>query len=78
MRFKPGDTVIGNMKAQVYAITSPGWVGEVVDVGSSWIRVIGKDSRGKTQDFVVDAECFDLLNQFPEPSSEEFISTLLA
>lgn len=61
-KFKVGDKVIGNEKANYeYTITREGWVGTVAEVTDNVIYVQGKNSyTGREQTFGVREECFDL------------------
>ena len=76
MKFNIGDIVVGNSKAEVYSVTGPGWIGTVTGIGISYIKVTGPDWNGRKTEFIVLPDCFDLA--FQEPSSEEFMSALLA
>lgn len=60
MKFKVGDKVIGNKKANdLYVITKEGWAGTVVKVENDHIDV--KEDNGYTFSNL-NAECFDLVN----------------
>lgn len=61
MKFKVGDKVIGNEKADAtYAVTRKGWTGVVVNVFKTTIEVRGKGRTCDETTYVVDANCFDL------------------
>ena len=69
-KFKVGDKVVGNEKANRYGITDQGWVGYVVHVsGDDKIGVWEEIEEGIDGGFTVDPECFDLV----EPSQRERI-----
>jgi hypothetical protein len=60
-KFKVGDRVIGNEKADGrYAITRKGWCGVVTEVNGDRIRVKGPDRGGITAEYGVDSVYFDL------------------
>lgn len=59
-KFQIGDKVIGNQKANKYAITREGWTGTVVKVVGEIITVESADDVGR---FVVDSDCFDLVSR---------------
>ena len=65
-KFKVGDKVIGNDKAEIiYNITKKGWIGEVVkDYGDGDILV--KSEKEPQRPFVVDNRCFDILGRKSE------------
>ena len=58
-KFNVGDKVVGNRYANVYALTTEGWVGTVVGVSASWKYITVQDDDEGGQ-FDVDAYCFDL------------------
>ena len=61
-KFKVGDKVVGNEKANRYGITDQGWVGYVVHVsGDDKIGVWEEIEEGIDGGFTVDPECFDLV-----------------
>lgn len=62
-KFKVGDMVVGNEKANKYGFTVKGWIGTVqdVDVRETNIRVYGNGCTGD-RGVWVDEECFDLVN----------------
>lgn len=61
MNFKPGDIVIGNEKANHYAVTKKDWVGKVLSViDPDMIEVEGPNERGVNTFFAVVSERFDL------------------
>lgn len=57
MKFKVGDTVIGNEKAGIYNITKEGWVGTVVEADEYMMTVVDKNDSEK---YRVSIHCFDL------------------
>lgn len=64
-KFKVGDKVIGNDKADLnYNITRKGWIGEVSSViDNSYVKVRNEYSIGR---FPVHSSCFDLLERKSE------------
>lgn len=61
-KFKVGDKVVGNEKANRYGITDQGWIGYVVHVGDDdkigvWETLEEEIEHG----FIVDPACFDLV-----------------
>lgn len=60
-KFKVGDKVVGNEKANRYGITDQGWVGYVVHVSDDdkigVLEALNEDDSG----FTVDPACFDLV-----------------
>lgn len=69
MKFKIGDIVIGNEKAdECYSITKKGWVGTVVNIFDESLIEVRDETIGAT--FAVISECFDFLNP-PNKISEE-------
>lgn len=60
-KFKVGDKVVGNEKANRYGITNQGWVGYVVSVGDDRIDVWEKLGEGIDGGYTVDPACFDLI-----------------
>lgn len=63
-KFKVGDKVIGNNKADKYSITKEGWIGTVTEVHEYCIWVSGKGLIGK-RGTEVDIRCFDLYKPAP-------------
>ena len=80
MKFKLGDTIIGNAHAGIrYSITSKGWKGVVIEI-LDMIDSIGNDvitvrSINTNDTYDVSANCFDLYEIFPEdvPYSWDFV-----
>lgn len=81
-KFKVGDKVIGNEKAdEEYCITTQGWIGEVVEIKADG-EIYVKSERGSS--FWVMEECFDLYEEKKEkvwrieivPDGEETTATL--
>lgn len=72
-KFKVGDRVVGNEKANRYGITVEGWEGTVTRVGNGYISVNGPGSCGGVG-FSVDPDCFDLLQPAPNSHLDEHIS----
>ena len=61
MKFKVGDKVIANKKANSqYGITTEGWIGEVIVANSSGLQVRGNNKSGSISDYRVEEEYFDL------------------
>lgn len=68
MKFKVGDQVVGNAGADIYGITSSGWMGEVVEVGvggfNGYISVRALPGyRGGSTTFPVESDHFDLISR---------------
>lgn len=63
-KFKVGDQVVGNKKANRYGITKEGWKGTVTAVNTYQIRVYGFGSVDE-EGFWVDPDCFDLVVSTP-------------
>jgi hypothetical protein len=59
MKFKVGDRVMGNEKANKYGITIKGWTGTVTQVYKSHFCA---REDGDTTNFPLDYDCFDLVN----------------
>lgn len=59
-KFRIGDKVIGNKKADKYTITRKGWTGTVVGVSCETISVESTDCNSR---FMVDSDCFDLVSR---------------
>lgn len=59
-KFQIGDKVVGNQKANKYAITQKGWAGTVVKVLGEIIDVESTDGFSR---FVVDSDSFDLVSR---------------
>lgn len=72
-KFKVGDRVVGNEKANRYGITVEGWEGTVIRVGNGYISVNGPGSCGG-DGFSVDPDCFDMLQPAPNSHLDEHIS----
>lgn len=61
MKFKVGDIVVGNSKADVrYGITCTGWKGKVFEITKNRIGVESAEYTGDAF-FCVDPSCFDLV-----------------
>lgn len=56
-RFKVGDLVIGNEKANIYCVTKEGWIGKVTQIGEGAFMAMGEDGR----QYALIYEYFDLL-----------------
>lgn len=61
-KFRVGDIVIGNYRADEYAITTRGYIGEVVsiDEDGSRMRITGVDDSNYKCAWKVKTNCFDL------------------
>lgn len=59
-KFRIGDKVIGNKKAEKYGITRMGWIGTVVGVSGETIIVEPAGGIGR---YWVDSDCFDLVSR---------------
>lgn len=70
-KFKVGDRVIGNDRADHYGITTKGWIGRVRDVRGEFLDVEGDDNTV----FTVRADCFDLYNGFLVGDKVKIIDT---
>lgn len=68
-KFKVGDKVIGNEKANCYTITKEGWIGTVKSVGDNWISVAGE---GIYSTVGVLSEYFDL---YGDPKTQKIVIT---
>lgn len=70
MKFKVGDTIIGNAQANArYSITTKGWKGVVIkilDMIDSAGNVIEVRSINSDITYEVASNCFDLYEIFPE------------
>lgn len=70
-KFKIGDIIIGNAKANRYTITKPGWVGEVTGIGLNRL-IYAKDYgvNGPRPRYQLDSKCFELY-KFSKTDSED-------
>lgn len=59
-KFKCGDKIIGNAKANRYSFTAEGWKGEVSGVVVSTGEMLVRPRGNKSSGYIVDPECFDL------------------
>lgn len=59
-KFKCGDKIIGNAKANRYGVTVEGWKGEVSGVVVSTGEMLVRPHGNKSCGYTVDPECFDL------------------
>jgi ribosomal protein L21E len=66
LKFKVGDIVIGNAKADQYNITTEGWKGRVIGVTDDYFTVVGLDGGSE---YAVEYDCFDLFVE-PMPADE--------
>lgn len=73
-KFKPGDIVIGNERANTYGITKSGWVGKVLSITGETMKITALDSTSPSDVYHVRTLAFDLLNEPPSSLSpvEEF------
>lgn len=77
-KFKIGDRVVGNKKAEKYGITCEGWHGKVVGIdpeeegGERDICVKGKDIFNKANKFWVSSLAFDLESEKSDSSSKPY------
>lgn len=74
-KFKVGDIVIGNEKANCYSITRPGWIGKVVRLyNEGYIGVIQNGIDRWDKVYPVLPEAFDLFetNAVSEQTEKEF------
>ena len=60
-KFKVGDKVIGNDKAEIYLITNKGWIGKVLNVLDD--ETIKVKDEAIPCGFTVSTSCFDLLER---------------
>jgi hypothetical protein len=73
MKFKVGDTIIGNVRANMrYSITCRGWRGVIIEIlhridGNDMIKVRSIISDNT---YEVASNCFDLYEMFPEDVSK--------
>lgn len=83
MKFKIGDIVIGNEKADCYGITCPGRRGIVVKIVEELNEIVLKcypeDRYGfgyfwsEDEEFQVESECFDLWEDIPQISLSDYL-----
>ena len=83
MKFKIGDIVIGNAKADCYGITCPGRRGIVIEINEEVDEIVLKcypedrDGFGhiwsENDEFQVDPECFDLWEDIPQISLSDYL-----